>query len=233
MIWVLNDWAVRGGDVKFIASMLTIFAGITMVTNVRFYSFKDINLRRAVPFWVVLMLVMALLLISIEPSHVLWGLMLLYGVSGYFYWAVQRYRRGAVEKKYEDIRDAVEEGNLPALARMLNTTPIDAVVAPGGHSLLVFAVEESNLPAVELLVARGAALDLRDEHGSTALAVAVEIGFEEAVETLISAGADPNLHDTSGMTPLDIADEHGAHDIAAILLRHGAKSSKELAPQQP
>jgi CDP-diacylglycerol--serine O-phosphatidyltransferase len=233
MIWVLNDYQVRGGDVKFIASMLTIFAGITMVSNVRFYSFKDINLRRAVPFWVVLMLVMALLLISIEPSHVLWGLMLIYGVSGYFYWGVQRYRRGTVEKKYENIRDAVEEGNLAGLARMLNTTPIDAVVAPGGRTLLVFAVEESNLPAVELLVARGAALDLRDEHGSTALAIAVEIGFEEAVETLMSAGADPNLHDTSGMTPLDIADEHGAHDIAAILLRHGAKSSKELAPQQP
>jgi len=233
MIWVLNDYQVRGGDVKFIAAMLTIFAGITMVTNVRFYSFKDINLRRAVPFWVVLMLVMALLLISIEPSHVLWGLMLIYGVSGYFSWGVQRYRRGAVEKKYENIRDAVEEGNLAGLARMLNTTPIDAVVAPGGRTLLVFAVEESNLPAVELLVARGAALDLRDEHGSTALAIAVEIGFEEAVEMLLAAGANPNLHDTSGMTPLDIADEHGAHDIAAILLRHGAKSSKELAPQQP
>jgi CDP-diacylglycerol--serine O-phosphatidyltransferase len=233
MIWVLNDWAVRGGDVKFIASMLTIFAGVTMVTNVRFYSFKDINLRRAVPFWVVLMLVMALLLISIEPSHVLWGLMLIYGVSGYCYWGVQRYRRGAVEKKYENIRDAVEEGNLAGLARMLNTTPIDTVVAPGGRTLLVFAVEESNLPAVELLVARGAALDLRDEHGSTALAIAVEIGFEEAVETLMSAGADPNLHDTSGMTPLDIADEHGAHDIAALLLRYGAKSSKELAPREP
>jgi len=233
MIWVLNDYQVRGGDVKFIASMLTIYAGITMVSNVRFYSFKDINLRRAVPFWVVLLLVMALLLISIEPSHVLWGLMLLYGVSGYLYWAVQRYRRGAVEKKYENIRDAVEEGNLAGLARMLNTTPIDAVVAPGGCTLLAFAVEESNLPAVELLVSRGASLDLRDEHGSTALAIAVEIGFEEAVETLLEAGADPNLHDTSGMTPLDIADEHGAHDIAAILLRHGAKSSKELAPQQP
>jgi CDP-diacylglycerol--serine O-phosphatidyltransferase len=233
MIWVLNDYQVRGGDVKFIASMLTIYAGITMVSNVRFYSFKDINLRRAVPFWVVLLLVMSLLLISIEPSHVLWGLMLLYGVSGYGYWAVQRYRRGAVEKKYENIRDAVEEGNLAGLARMLNTTPIDAVVAPGGCTLLAFAVEESNLPAVELLVSRGASLDLRDEHGSTALAIAVEIGFEEAVETLLEAGADPNLHDTSGMTPLDIADEHGAHDIAAILLRHGAKSSKELAPQQP
>jgi Ca2+/Na+ antiporter len=226
MIWVLNDWAIRGGDVKFIASMLTIFAGITMVSNVRFYSFKDINLRRAVPFWVVLLLVMALLLISIEPSHVLWGLMLLYGVSGYGYWAVQRYRRGAVEKKYENIRDAVEEGNLPGLARMLNTTPIDAVVAPGGVSLLAFAVEESNLPAVELIISRGAALDLRDEHGSTALAIAVEIGFEEAVEMLLAAGANPNLHDTSGMTPLDIADEHGAHDIAAVLLRNGPSRAR-------
>src|SRR6476659_4214398 len=63
MIWVLNDWAIRGGDVKFIAAMLTIFVGITMVSNVRFYSGKDINLRRAVPFWVVLVLVMAILLI--------------------------------------------------------------------------------------------------------------------------------------------------------------------------
>jgi len=200
---------------------------------VKFYSGKDINLRRAVPFWVVLMLVMGLLLISIEPSHVLWGLMLAYGVSGYVYWVVQRYRRDAVEKKYENIRDAVEEGDLPGLARMLVTTPADSVVAPGGRTLLAFAVEEANLPALELIVARGASLEARDEHGSTALAIAVEIGFQEAVELLLAAGADPNAPDTSGMTPLDIADEHGAQDIAAALLRNGAKSSKELAPQQP
>jgi Ca2+/Na+ antiporter len=233
MIWVFNDYHVRGGDVKFLAAMLTIYAGITMVTNVRFYSGKDINLRRAVPFWVVLLLVMALLLISIEPSHVLFGLTILYGVSGYVYWAVQRARRDAAQKQYENIRDAVEEGNLPGLARMLTSTPVDAVVAPGRRTLLAYAVEESNLPAVELIVSRGAALDLRDDHGSTALALAVEIGFQEAVDLLLAAGADPNVHDTSGMTPLDIADEHGAHDVAAILLRHGAKSSKELAPQQP
>ena len=233
MIWVLNDYQVKGGDVKFLAAVVTIYAGITMVSNVRFYSGKDINLRRAVPFWVVLMGVMALLLISIEPSHVLWGLMLAYGVSGYVYWVVQRWRRDAAEKKYEHIRDAIEEGNLPGLARMLNTTPVGTVVAEGGRTLLMIAVQETNLPALELLIARDAALDARDEHGATALALAVEIGFQEAVETLLAAGADPNVHDTSGMTPLDIADEHGAHDIAATLLRHGAKSSRELAPQQP
>jgi Ca2+/Na+ antiporter len=233
MIWVLNDYHVAGGEVKLFAAGLTIYAGITMVSNVKFYSGKDINLRRAVPFSVVLVLVMALLLISIEPSHVLWGVMLAYGVSGYVHWAVQRYRTDATQKQYANIRDAIEEGNLPGLARMLNTTPVDAIVAPGNRTLLWSAVEETNLPAIELLVARGASLDIRDEHGSTALALAVEIGFQEAVETLLAAGADPNVHDLAGMTPLDIAEEHGAHDIAGTLLRHGAKSSKELAPQQP
>ena len=233
MIWVLNDYQVQGGDVKFIAAMLTIYAGITMVSNVKFYSGKDINLRRAVPFSVVLVLVMALLLIMIEPAHVLWGVMLAYGLSGYVHWVVQRWRRDAAQKQYSHIRDAVEEGNLAGLARMLTSTNVDAVVAPGARTLLAVAVEETNLPAIELLISRGASLDLRDEYGQTALALATEIGFQEAVETLLAAGADPNTHDTSGMTPLDVADEHGAHDIAAILLRHGAKSSRELAPQQP
>jgi CDP-diacylglycerol--serine O-phosphatidyltransferase len=233
MIWVLNDNKVQGGDVKFIAAMLTIYAGITMVSNVKFYSGKDINLRRAVPFSVVLVLVMALLLIMIEPAHVLWVVMLGYGVSGYVHWVVQRWRRDAAQKQYANIRDAVEEGNLAGLARMLTPANLDAVVGPGGRTLLALAVEETNLPAIELLISRGASLDLRDEFGQTALALATEIGFQEAVETLLAAGADPNTHDTSGMTPLDVADEHGAHDIAAILLRHGAKSSRELAPQQP
>jgi CDP-diacylglycerol--serine O-phosphatidyltransferase len=233
MIWVFNDYQVRGGDVKWIAAAVTVYAGITMVSNVKFYSGKDINLRRAVPFWVVLVLVLVLLTITIEPSHVLWGVMLAYGMSGYVYWLVLRYRSDASQKQYQNVREAVEEGNLPGLSRMLNATPVDSVVASGGSTLLMFAVEETNLPAVELLVARGAGLDARDEHGSTALALAVEIGFHEAVELLLAAGANPNVHDLSGMTPLDIAEDHGAHDISAVLLRYGAKSSKELAPTQP
>jgi CDP-diacylglycerol--serine O-phosphatidyltransferase len=233
MIWVFNDYQVRGGEVKWLAAAITVYAGITMVSNVKFYSGKDINLRRAVPFWVVLVLVLVLLLITIEPSHVLWGVMLAYGLSGYVLWTVQRYRSDSTQKQYRHVRDAIEEGNLAGLARMLNTTPVDALVTPDGGSLLVFAVEETNLPAIELLIARRAPLDQRDEHGSTALAHAVEIGFQEAVEMLLVSGANPNVHDLSGMTPLDLAEEHGAHDIAALLLRYGAKSSKELAPTQP
>ena len=233
MIWVFNDYQVGGGEVKWLAAAVTVYAGITMVSNVRFYSGKDINLRRAVPFYVVLLLVLALLLISLEPSHVLWGVMLAYGVSGYVTWVVQRWRAEATQKQHQGVRDAIEEGHVSALARMLATTPVDTVVSADGRTLLMLAVEESNLPAIELLVARGAALDLRDERGATALLLAVEMGFQEAIEVLLSAGADPNVHDLSGMTPLDLAEEHEAQDLAAVLLRFGAKSSKELAPQEP
>ena len=233
MVWVFNDYQVQGGDVKWLAFAVTLFAGITMVTSVRFYSGKDINLRRAVPFWVVLLLVLALLLITIEPSHVLWGAMVAYGLSGYVMWTVQRWRTESTQKQYRNIVDAIEDGHLTALARMLGTTPVDSVVAPGGKTLLMVAVAESNLPAVELLIARGASLEIADDQGTTALLMAVEMGFEEAVEVLLQAGAQPNAHDLSGVRPLDVAEEHEAHDIATILLRHGAQSSKELAPQQP
>jgi len=230
MIWVLNDYQVRGGDVKWYAAALTVYAGITMISSVKFYSGKDINLRRAVPFWVAILILLGLLLISIEPSHVLWGLALGYGVSGYVGWAVHRWRMEAAEKKYTNIRDAIEEGDVAGLARMLATTPPNTVIGSGGRSLLMVAVEESNLPAAQLLVQRGAALNQRDEQGMTALALASEMGFQEAVEVLLAAGADPNIQDASGMSALDIAEDHGAHDISTLLLRYGAKPSKENAP---
>ncbi len=233
MIWVLNDYHAHGGDVRWYAVAITVFAGVTMVSNVKFYSGKDINLRRQMPFWVTIVIVLALLLISIQPSYVLWGIALVYGISGYAWWGVQRARSEATQKQYQNIRDAIEEGNLTGLARMLATTPVDGVIGPGERTLLMVAVEEANLPAIELLVARNAALDLRDDRGLTALALAVEMGFHEAVEVLLAAGADPNAHDLSGMTPLDAAEEHGGHDVAALLLRYGGKSSKELAPREP
>jgi CDP-diacylglycerol--serine O-phosphatidyltransferase len=233
MIWVLNDYQVRGGDMKWYAAGLTVYAGITMITSVKFYSGKDINLRRTVPFWVAIAILLALLLISIEPSHVLWGVALAYGVSGYLGWFVTRWRAEAFEKKYENIRDAVEEGNVTALARMLSTTPPSSVVASGGRTLLMVAVEETNQPAIELLVQRDAALNARDDEGRTALALAAEMGFQEAVEILLAAGADPNIPEKTGMNALDVAEEHGAHDISTVLLRYGAKSAKDVAPTEP
>jgi CDP-diacylglycerol--serine O-phosphatidyltransferase len=68
---------------------IALFAGITMVTNVPFYSFKDVNFRKSVPFIVVFLVALGLALLAIDPPKVLWPLFVLYGLSGY---AVYTYR---------------------------------------------------------------------------------------------------------------------------------------------
>lgn len=86
-IWVSDDFGIRREDVlRAIACALTFFAGITMVTNIRFYSFKDLNVRRSVPFWAALLMVLSLLLVSANPPIVLFGIFVAYSVSGYIYW---------------------------------------------------------------------------------------------------------------------------------------------------
>ena len=56
---------------RWIACIITLFAGLTMVSNIPFYSFKDINFRRSVPFWALLLVVFAVILISTHPPTVL------------------------------------------------------------------------------------------------------------------------------------------------------------------
>jgi CDP-diacylglycerol---serine O-phosphatidyltransferase len=86
LIWVLNDYQVIGLDVNWLAWSVTVFSGVTMVSNVLYYSGKDFNLRKSVPFWAVLVIVVAFLLVSIQPSHVLFGLFVCYALSGYVTW---------------------------------------------------------------------------------------------------------------------------------------------------
>ena len=93
-IWVSDDFQIaRVETVRWLAAMLTLYAGLTMVANVPFYSFKDFNLRRSVPFWAILLVVLALVMISAKPPLVLFGLFVAYGFSGYAMWIWRRRRR--------------------------------------------------------------------------------------------------------------------------------------------
>jgi len=78
--------------VPWVAAFLTLYAGLTMVSNVPFYSFKDINLRRSVPFFVILLIVLGFILISTDPPIVLFLLFVAYGLSGYVYWLWKKRR---------------------------------------------------------------------------------------------------------------------------------------------
>ena len=74
----------------WVAFGMALFAGLTMVTNVPFWSFKDISLKRSVPFIVIVLIALGIAIINIHPPIVLFGLFCIYGLSGY---AVYVYRR--------------------------------------------------------------------------------------------------------------------------------------------
>ena len=82
-VWIINDLNIRGEEVRWYAFALTLFAGITMVSTLPYWSGKDINLRRSVPFIVLPAIVLGYVLVSSYPPGVLFALFLAYALSGY------------------------------------------------------------------------------------------------------------------------------------------------------
>jgi CDP-diacylglycerol---serine O-phosphatidyltransferase len=82
-VWVVLDNEVAGHDVRWWALAVSLFAGISMVTNCKFSSFKDINLKKSVPFFMVAALVLVFVLVSSYPPGILFGLFVIYALSGY------------------------------------------------------------------------------------------------------------------------------------------------------
>lgn len=85
-VWVMQDNQFTGNDLRWPAVAITVFAGLSMVSNVGFYSFKDFNMRKSVPFIVVLIIALFFMVISSYPPGVLFLLFFGYSLSGYVWW---------------------------------------------------------------------------------------------------------------------------------------------------
>ncbi len=83
LVWVLLDLGVTGENARWAASLLTVFAGITMVSNIPYWSGKEINLKKSVPFMMVAAIALGFALVSSYPPGVLFSLFLAYALSGY------------------------------------------------------------------------------------------------------------------------------------------------------
>ncbi len=91
LVWVVSDFEIVPGEWLVRATwLITMFAGITMVSNLPFYSFKEINFKKSVPFWAMLAVVAGIAVTAVRPSLVLFTLILAYGLSGYVLWAFGR-----------------------------------------------------------------------------------------------------------------------------------------------
>ncbi len=81
-IYTMNDLDFSGPSVAWPMFALALYAGLTMVTNVPFYSFKDVS-KKSVPFVVLVAIALVIATILIDPPKVLFGIFVVYGLSGY------------------------------------------------------------------------------------------------------------------------------------------------------
>jgi CDP-diacylglycerol--serine O-phosphatidyltransferase len=91
-IWLADDnkIPVRDTAIPWITFFIAVYAGLTMVSNARFYSGKALDVRYRVPFGVMVLLILTFVLISSNPPLTLFGLFVVYSISGYIVWAWER-----------------------------------------------------------------------------------------------------------------------------------------------
>jgi len=82
LVWVMSSYGVPGKELSFVALGFTVFAAVAMVSNMRYFSFKQFNVKERAPFMAVIAVVLVFVLISIDPPQVLFLIFLVYALSG-------------------------------------------------------------------------------------------------------------------------------------------------------
>jgi len=95
LVWVLHANGVPGKEISIAALIVTVMAGVLMVSNVRFRSFKDVDLRGRVSFMTILAMPLVLVLLFQDPPLVLFLTFLVYALSGPLGFVFRRTRHEA------------------------------------------------------------------------------------------------------------------------------------------
>ncbi len=92
---------------------VTVATGILMVSNVRYYSFKDLDVRGKVPFVALLVMILIFVLVSLDPPWVLFGSFVLYALSGPVttVWLLLRRRRQVQAGSSSSAEDGNQDGD--------------------------------------------------------------------------------------------------------------------------
>lgn len=98
-VWAFRDFGVVGEDMSvatvMLFAVLVAMAGVLMVSNIKYYSFKDLDLKGRVPFVAILVVVLIFAVVFSDPPRVLLLIFLAYAVSGPVQFVLQLRRRKA------------------------------------------------------------------------------------------------------------------------------------------
>ncbi len=81
-IWINLEYDYQLEATKYFALVLTVATGLLMVSNFRYYSFKDIDFRGRVPFVVAIALMLGIAFVMAQPQTMLFILSFGYLISG-------------------------------------------------------------------------------------------------------------------------------------------------------
>jgi len=79
-------------ELALIAAVVTAFSGLMMVSGFRYHSLKGVDLKGRVPFVVIFSVVMALIIVTIDPPRILFLLALAYALSAPLVWGWRKVR---------------------------------------------------------------------------------------------------------------------------------------------
>lgn len=91
-VWVFDDLRYMGSQLAWPSFVVTVYAGLSMVSNSPFWSLKGINFRKSVPFIVVVLIMLGFVAISSDPPKWLFAMFVAYGLSGHLLWLIRRVR---------------------------------------------------------------------------------------------------------------------------------------------
>jgi len=89
-VWVFSEGGTPGANVDWLMAFIVTAAGLLMVSNFKYHSFKGLDLRGKIPFVALLAIVMGFAIVSINPAYVLLLVFMLYGLSGVAVWVKEK-----------------------------------------------------------------------------------------------------------------------------------------------
>ncbi|ALS99150.1 CDP-diacylglycerol--serine O-phosphatidyltransferase [Lacimicrobium alkaliphilum] len=82
LVWVGVEYDISGDDYGFLVALLTAAAGLLMISNFKYNSFKEVNWHGKVPFVALLVVMLIFVIVATAPSLVLFIAFLLYTIAG-------------------------------------------------------------------------------------------------------------------------------------------------------
>ena len=109
-VWVCFKYEVEVTPfIGVLAALLTVFAGLLMISNYKYYSFKELQFKGTVPYVVFILVVVLLVVIAQRPREVLLAMCAAYALSGPGMWLYRFRAKIKEQSRQKQVADEIIE----------------------------------------------------------------------------------------------------------------------------